>query len=119
QIGSVNLPPSRGAYLNEADLPKIKGIFWRNNIAAFAPELPVNVRVGTNETTLLGTYFAKRMKFGNQEFVTGARTAFPWWKIEGNWPADDSGEVLVGERLASHLGLHAGSEVAINDGNHR
>lgn len=118
QIGSVNLQPSRGTYLNEADLPKIKGIFWRNNIAAFAPELPVNVRVGSNQATLVGTYFAKKMKFGNQEFVTGARAAFPWWKVEGDWPADDSGEVLVGERLASRLGVHADSNVAINDKAH-
>src|SRR5947209_15544470 len=43
QIGSVNLKPAgSGAYLNESDLPKIKGIFWRNNITAFTPELPVN-----------------------------------------------------------------------------
>src|ERR1700738_2198054 len=31
EIGGVNLKPaSDGAYLNEADLPKIKGMFWRN-----------------------------------------------------------------------------------------
>ena len=46
QIGGVNLkPPSDGTYLNEADLPKIKGMFWRNNILGFAPSLPVNVEV--------------------------------------------------------------------------
>src|SRR5438067_12327775 len=52
QIGSVNLKPAQsGAYLNEADLPIIKGIFCRNNIAAFAPELAVNVRVGAEGVT--------------------------------------------------------------------
>ena len=35
EIGGVNLkPPSDGAFLNEADLPKIKGTFWHNNITA-------------------------------------------------------------------------------------
>ena len=44
QIGSVNLKPaSSGAYLDESALSQIKGIFWGNNIAAFTPELPVNV----------------------------------------------------------------------------
>ena len=44
EIGGVNLkPPSDGAYLNEADLPKIKGMFWRNNIVGFSPMLPVSV----------------------------------------------------------------------------
>ena len=38
EIGGVNLkPPSDGAYLNEGDLPKIKGMYWRNNILGFRP----------------------------------------------------------------------------------
>ena len=46
QIGGVDLkPPSDGAYLNEADLPKIRGTFWRHNIVGFAPMLPVSVRL--------------------------------------------------------------------------
>src|SRR5215831_13563509 len=41
EVSGVNLkPPSDGAYLNEGDLPRIKGIFWRNNIVGFAPMLP-------------------------------------------------------------------------------
>ncbi len=47
EIGGVNLkPPSDGAYLNEADLPRIKGMFWGNNIVGFAPMLPVSVAAG-------------------------------------------------------------------------
>src|SRR5712691_599101 len=115
QIGSVNLKPSgTGAYLDEGALPKIKGIFWCNNITAFTPELPVNVQVGGNEVTLVGTYFSKPLKFGTQEFTTGARTAFPWWKVSGTWPADDSDEVLVGEKLAQRSGTKEGGRVEIN-----
>src|ERR1700735_2378530 len=48
EIGGVNLkPPSDGAFLNEADLPKIKGIFWHNNITGFAPMLPVNAKLAS------------------------------------------------------------------------
>src|SRR6202795_4871953 len=51
EIGGVNLkPPSDGAYLSEADLPKIKGMFWRNNVVGFAPVLPVNVVVNDVKT---------------------------------------------------------------------
>src|SRR6266540_4591686 len=64
QIGSVNLKPA-GAYLNESDLPKIKGIFWRNNITGFAPLLPVNVKTASGEVTLVGTYFSKSLRLGN------------------------------------------------------
>ncbi len=114
QIGSVNLKPAGGATLSEADLPKIKGIFWRNNITGFAPELPVRIKVGGADATLVGTYFAKTMSFGKQEFTTGARKAFPWWKVSGAWPADDSNQVLVGEKLASEHGVQPGSRIQIN-----
>ncbi len=119
QIGSVNLKPARGAYLNEADMPKIKGIFWRNNITSFTPQLLVNVKLGNDDTTLVGTYFAKTLKFGNNEFVTGAKTAFPWWKVTGAWPADDSEELLVGEKLAAEQNIQPGQEVEINGRRYR
>src|SRR6201998_1485681 len=46
EIGGVNLKaPTDGAFLNAADLPKLKGLFWHNNITGFAPMLPVNVAV--------------------------------------------------------------------------
>jgi putative ABC transport system permease protein len=120
QIGSVDLKPAgSGAYLDEAALPKIKGIFWRNNIVAFAPELPVNVQLDGNEVTLVGTYFSKTLKYGTQEFSTGARTAFPWWKVSGAWPADDSDEVLVGEKLAAGSSISPGQQLEIGGKAHR
>lgn len=119
QIGSVDLKPSGATYLDEAALPKIKGIFWRNNIAAFTPELFVNVQSNGQSVMLLGTYFAKSLTFGKDEFTSGARKTFPWWKVQGEWPADDSEDLLVGERLSTHLGLHPGSEVVVNGAAHR
>jgi putative ABC transport system permease protein len=120
QIGSVDLKPAgSGAYLDEAALPKIKGIFWRNNIVAFAPELPVNVQAGGSEVTLVGTYFSKALKYGTQEFTTGARTAFPWWKVSGAWPADDSDDVLIGGKLAARSGIQSGQQIEISGKGHR
>src|SRR5450432_4368506 len=49
EIGGVNLKPAGGAYLSEADLPKIKGMFWRNNIVGFSPMLPATVRWNDND----------------------------------------------------------------------
>jgi putative ABC transport system permease protein len=118
EIGGVSLkPPSDGAFLNEADLPKIKGTFWHNNITGFAPMLPVQVRLqqdGQSENvTLLGTYFAKRIAFGKEEFATGVRSTHPWWKVSGAWPDDSSRDVLLGERLASRLSAKAGDEITL------
>jgi len=118
EIGGVNLkPPSDGAYLNEADLPKIKDIFWRNNITAFAPMLPVPVRLEhagkQQDVTLLGTYFAKRLPLGGEDFTTGVRSTYAWWKVSGAWPDDNSRNVLVGERLATRLGAKPGDQVTL------
>jgi putative ABC transport system permease protein len=135
EIGGINLkPPSDGAFLNEGDLPKIRGTFWHHNIVGFSPMLPVTVKLAgdSDEVTLLGTYFEKRLSFGNDNFTTGVRATHPWWKVEANcaaagtthpagsndastcgWPADDSHEVLVGEHLAAKLGKHAGDAIQI------
>jgi putative ABC transport system permease protein len=122
QIGGVDLkPPSDGAYLNEADLPKIKGMFWRNNIVGFAPMLPISVRVNSDaeNLTLLGTYFSKRLNFGKEDFVTGVRITHPWWKVRGAWPDDNSSDVLLGESLAEKLGRKPGDEIDIAGQTHR
>lgn len=119
EIGGVNLkPPSDGAFLNEADLPKIKDIFWRNNITGFSPMLPVTVSVDRDgkkqDVTLLGTYFAKRIPLGGgEDFTTGVRSTHPWWKTIGAWPDDSSSDILVGERLASRLGEKPGDSLSI------
>ena len=119
EIGGVNLkPPSDGAFLNEADLPKIKGTFWHNNITGFAPMLPVNVTLQrdsrTENLTLLGTYFAKQVSFGKEEFTTGVRSTHPWWEVSGAWPDDSSRDVLLGERLAARLSAKPGDEVMVS-----
>jgi putative ABC transport system permease protein len=118
EIGGVNLkPPTDGAFLSEADLPKIKGIFWHNNITGFAPMLPVSVTVQhqgkQQDVTLLGTYFAKKVSYGTEEFTTGVRSTHPWWKVSGAWPKDDSWDVLVGDRLADRLQENAGGVITI------
>ena len=123
EIGGINLkPPGAGAFLSESDLPKIKATFWRHNILGFSPMLSVNVSLpglnATENTTLLGTYFQKKLAFGKDEFTTGVRTTHPWWKVEGSWPGDDSRSVLIGERLASQVGKQPGDLVEIAGHSH-
>ncbi len=122
EIAGVNLkPPSDGGYLNEADLPKIKGMFWRNNIVGFAPMLPVSVEINNagKQVTMVGTYFSKPLRFGTDNFHAGVRTTYPGWKVEGAWPDEKSSDVLVGERLAATLNKTADDAIEINGQSHR
>ncbi len=117
ELAGVNLkPPSDGAYLSEADLPKIKGMFWRNNIVGFAPMLPVTVAINeapVRNGTLVGTYFSKSLRYGRENFATGVRTTYPLWNVQGGWPDDDSNDVLIGGRLATALGLKPGDRIKL------
>ncbi len=42
------------------------------------------------------------------------RVTHPWWKVQGEWPKDDSSDVLLGERLAARLNLKAGDRIDIS-----
>jgi len=119
EIGGVTLKPfADGAYLNEADLPAIKGTFWRHNIVAFAPFLPVATDVSLaghgQQIELVGTWFSHPFRYGPENFSTGVRAANPWWKVEGTWPSDDTSDVLVGESLAARTGTHVGDNIRID-----
>jgi len=123
-IGGVNLKPaSEGAFIPESSLAKIKGIFWGHNINGYAPFLSQQIDLGSDygnaRVELIGTYFAKTVRYGKEEFVTGVRTVNPWWKVEGDWPADEPlatdksvPAVLVGRRFAAEHKLQIGSEIS-------
>jgi putative ABC transport system permease protein len=119
EIGGVDLkPPSDGAFLKEADVLRIKGTFWKNNIVGFAPMLPVRANLQADAQSesveLVGTYFAKQLAYDNESFITGVRTTNPWWKVNGAWPSDDSSDVLLGQTLAEKLGRKPGDSIEIN-----
>ncbi len=123
EIGGVNLkPPSDGAFLNEADLSKIRGTFWHHNIVGFSPMLPVTASLGgdLNHTVpVVGTYFSKQLRFGKDDFVTGVRITHPWWKVRGAWPDDNSQDVLVGEHIAAKLAVNPGDALVFAGKEHR
>ena len=57
-IGGLQLNPlAQQNYLDEAELPYIKEIFWRNNIIGFAPLLEGKVKAGGRRVPLVGTFF--------------------------------------------------------------
>jgi putative ABC transport system permease protein len=108
EIGGVDYRPvDEGAYLSEADLGKIKMIFWRHNILGFTPFLDVPVSVsGTPlepssignatatdvSTTLIGTWYDHSVPVPDgTTFKTGASLTHPWWKIQGQWFGEVAG----------------------------
>jgi putative ABC transport system permease protein len=127
EIGGVDYRPvNAGAYLPEADLPKLKTIFWHNNIVAFAPELTTQVdtaKLNTsqrelqsrNQATLIGTWIGHQVPLPDGGiFVTGIDRTNTWWKVEGRWFDEAKRECVVGARAADRLGLRVGDEIYLN-----
>ena len=102
--GKTFKPLQEDAYLDESNLPKIKEVFWRNNIAAYAPFLDGKVawNIEANPVAILGTYFDKNLPIADEpNYRIGVKALYPFWSVEGSWIEDDNeANILVGETLA-------------------
>lgn len=126
-LGGVDLKPaSEGAFISEAELPKMKGTFWGHNIRGFVPYLPqleqIQVGDGSFKAELIGTWFSNKFRYGKDDFITGAREVNGWWKVDGSWPPDysewpqnEAPQVLAGSSLAAESGLKIGDELVVGD----
>jgi putative ABC transport system permease protein len=109
EIGGVDYRPvDQGAYLEEADLGKLKTIFWRHNILGFTPFLDVPAYAGSSSTqsgtsvTVVGTWYDHEVPVPDgTSFKTGASVTHPWWKVQGRWFQDGAQEAVVGVGLAA------------------
>jgi putative ABC transport system permease protein len=109
EIGGVDYRAvDEGSYLKEADLGKVKMIFWRHNILGFTPFLDVPVysanagsrQAGAN-VMLIGTWYAHEVAVPDgTTFTTGLRATKPSWQIQGRWFDDGTNEAVVGRALA-------------------
>ena len=132
EIGGVDYRPvNAGAYLLEADLPKLKTIFWHNNIIAFAPILEVRAEVlplaredgehqlgnWINDVPLVGTwgYHTVPLPDGG-EFQTGIAKTNPWWQVDGRWFSDDAKECVVGGEFAKKNHIKIGDSISFATG---
>jgi putative ABC transport system permease protein len=128
EIGGVDYRPANaGTYLPEADLGKLKTIFWRFNIMAFAPVLEVPAQAwspasknwanpGTvGDATLIGTWYEPSVPVPDgTTYVTGIAKTNPWWHVEGNWFKESYEECLVGEGFAKNSGLKVGDTLNVH-----
>jgi putative ABC transport system permease protein len=106
EVGGVDYRPvDEGAYLNEADLGKLKTIFWRHNILGFTPFLDVPAVVSGSkavDTTLIGTWYQHEVPVPDgTTFRTGLSVTHPFWQIQGRWFRDGTNEAVIGAALAA------------------
>ena len=125
EIGGVDYRPvNSGAYLPESDLPKIKTVFWHNNIIAFSPTLelrgealPLESHNWIKDVLLIGTWASHTLNLSDgSKFDTGIARTNPWWEIEGRWFADDANECVVGATFARRNHIEIGNFISLATG---
>jgi putative ABC transport system permease protein len=119
------------AYLPESDLPKLKSIFWHNNVVGFSPVLDVPVQAwspasrkfsnpgAVEATSLIGTWSKQQIRLPDgSTFETGIEKTNPWWHVDGAWFADDQAQCVVGKNLAKRNGVTPGDALNVSAGEH-
>jgi putative ABC transport system permease protein len=128
QIGGVDYRPANaGAYLPEEDLGRLKTIFWRFNIIAFAPILDVPVQAWSpaskswsnagmpGDATLIGTWSEHSVPIPDgTSYVTGIDKTNPWWHVDGNWFREGTDECVVGTAFSKKAGLKVGDTLNVH-----
>jgi putative ABC transport system permease protein len=132
EIGGVDYRPANaGAYLPEADLGKLKTIFWRFNIMAFAPILEVPVQAWSpafknwsspgvvDSTTLIGTWSDHAVPIPDgTTYQTGIQKTNPWWHVDGRWFKEGADECLVGTAFAKKFTVKVGDVLNVRANDH-
>ena len=99
-------------FLKSTEISKLNDIFWRNQIVAYAPMLPRQVRWNGQEITLVGT------EYGDREAVASFQNAAPYLALQGRWPSSEN-EAVIGSDLSKSIGKGIGQKVAIDYANRR
>ncbi|MEI7350035.1 ABC transporter permease, partial [Pectobacterium parmentieri] len=119
-FGERSNPLDGQDFLDEAELPNIKDIFWRNNIVGFAPLLSGDVEINGQPVAVLGTFFSQPVAVPDEEdYRTGQMTVSPYWQVAGLWPqepvtTENVAQALVGKQLATQMGWKVGDKLALH-----
>ncbi|MBA5599954.1 ABC transporter permease [Pectobacterium aroidearum] len=119
-FGERSNPLEGQDFLDEAELPNIKDIFWRNNIVGFAPLLSGDVEINGQPVAVLGTFFSQPVAVPDEEdYRTGQMTVSPYWQVAGQWPQEpvtvgNVAQTLVGKQLAAQTGWKVGDKLALH-----
>lgn len=113
-VGGYELAETvKPAYLEEADLDKLRQIFWVNNLLGVVPRLWVKGRANGKDISLLGVRFERH---GLAWAKNSAPEFYGSWQVSGQWPVATN-ECLIGSDVASALrvGPRATIQIAVAD----
>ncbi len=108
----------KAAYLKEADLGKLKTIFWAFNIVDFTPFLDTQVTLADGAAVkLTGAWFDHHLSLPTgEELDAGVVSMRSWWDVTGGrWISEKDeaagSEVMAGTLLATEKGWNVGDTI--------
>jgi putative ABC transport system permease protein len=111
------------ASLAETDLARVLTIFWRHNVVGIAPSLTAPATAsgpaGSERVLLAGVWFDRKLSRadGGEPLAAGVAPLFPYWRVDGRWPAaGEAGAAVVGRAVAERLHLSPGAKVTLDGG---
>lgn len=81
-----------GSYLRSGEIKNLQKIFWKNQIVAVAPLLPVEVVLEGQTVMLVGSVY------GSIDQIESLQKTAPYLSLAGKWPQRED-EIVVGESL--------------------
>ena len=112
------------SYLKEADLGKIKTIFWAFNIVDFAPFLNTQATLADGrEITVVGSWYGHHLELPTGEQLDAGMTSMrSWWEVtSGEWLDEkkktNENEAMIGTSLAQQTGKGVGDTIAVKGKN--
>ena len=102
-----------GVALPESAVAALKSVFWRNNVLEAAPELDLALRAAGRSVDATGTWFDRSLATSAGPWRTGLAKLHPQWRLDGAWPSEDGGAVVLGRELARDLRASLGGEIAL------
>jgi putative ABC transport system permease protein len=114
-VGGINARTAGAVdYIADADVPKIKSIFWGLNITGFAPSL--TARDGALQVQGVWFAYPYRSPDGSTQ-RTGIRAVNPQWQLlAGRWAQDLAADCMIGEGVARRTGWKPGRVIEILGG---
>jgi putative ABC transport system permease protein len=93
-----------GYYLKGEEIKNLRKIFWKNQIIAVAPLLPVEVSMDGQSVVLVGS------EYGNREAIQSLQKTIPYLLLAGTWPLQEE-DLVLGESLSRKYHWKIGREL--------